>query len=205
MSTETLIFRGLNGVVEGECFPLDYGKSVVVGRSSKADISLKKCRKYKEMSAEDRKKDEEFLKVSRHHLRISFYNSQSVELEDKSQNGTFVDGIKIEKLVISDIKDRPREVSLGPGLRFRLEWGSVETLPAQPLSAEAGKAESQTRKNDSAKKSGSKAGKSQEGSQRESKDSAGDEARKSPSGASEEKQKSAADSEKRNTEKEQPK
>ncbi|MDQ7779717.1 MAG: FHA domain-containing protein [Planctomycetota bacterium] len=126
MSTETLILRGVNDLVEGEVFPLEYGQTVVVGRSSKADISLKKCKKYKDLSHEERKKNESFLKVSRQHVKISFYNSQSVEVEDKSANGTFVDGQRIEKLVIADIKDRPRELRLGPDIKFKLEWGIAE-------------------------------------------------------------------------------
>lgn len=158
MSTETLILRGLNGVVEGEIFPLDCGKTVVVGRSSKADISLKKCKRYQEMSAEARKKDTGFLRVSRQHLKIGFHDSQSVELEDKSKNGTFVDGIKIEKLVISDIKDRPREIALGPNIKFRLEWGHVETTPSVRSAERAKKNESQICESAGAKRAGSSAG-----------------------------------------------
>lgn len=147
MKTESLILRGVEGLVEGEVFPLSYGQTVIVGRSRNCDISLKKSRKYQTLTEEQKKNDTDFLSVSRRHTKISFYNSQSIEIEDMSANGTYVNGEKVSKKVIGDIKDKSYELRLGTREKFKLEWGQVELeLPnaldqaapvAQPLAPPA--------------------------------------------------------------------
>jgi pSer/pThr/pTyr-binding forkhead associated (FHA) protein len=122
MATQGLVLVGLAGVVEGEMFPLEYGKSVVVGRSRHCDISLRNCRRWNELEKAGKLPEETSKTVSRKHIKISFYNTNSIELEDLSSNGTFVDGKRIDRLIISDIKDTPHEIQLGGGELFRLEW-----------------------------------------------------------------------------------
>ena len=126
MKTECLILRGVEGLVEGEVFPLSYGQTVIVGRSRNCDISLKKSRKYQTLTEDQKKNDTDFLSVSRRHTKISFYNSQSIEIEDMSANGTYVNGEKVSKKVIGDIKDKSYELRLGTREKFKLEWGQVE-------------------------------------------------------------------------------
>ncbi|MEK7866991.1 MAG: FHA domain-containing protein [Planctomycetota bacterium] len=147
MKTESLILRGVEGLVEGEVFPLSYGQTVILGRSRNCDISLKKSRKYQTLTEEQKKNDTDFLSVSRRHTKISFYNSQSIEIEDMSANGTYVNGEKVSKKVIGDIKEKSYELRLGTREKFKLEWGQVELeLPhaadqavpvAQPLAPPA--------------------------------------------------------------------
>jgi len=126
VKTECLILRGVEGLVEGEVFPLSYGQTVIVGRSRNCDISLKKSRKYQTLTEDQKKNDTDFLSVSRRHTKISFYNSQSIEIEDMSANGTYVNGEKVSKKVIGDIKDKSYELRLGTREKFKLEWGQVE-------------------------------------------------------------------------------
>lgn len=126
MKTESLILRGVEGLVEGEVFPLSYGQTVIVGRSRNCDISLKRSRKYQSLTEEQKKNDTDFLSVSRRHTKISFYNSQSIEIEDMSANGTFVNGEKVSKKVIGDIKEKSYELRLGTREKFKLEWGQIE-------------------------------------------------------------------------------
>lgn len=123
--SEQLILRGTGGLVEGETFRVDYGETVILGRSSSCDISLKKCEKYLLLDPEERESEKHFQTVSRKHVRISFFNSTSIEIEDLSSNGTFLDGEQIQKVVISDIKDRTHELLLGTKEKFVIEWGSA--------------------------------------------------------------------------------
>ena len=55
-------------------------------------------------------------------MRISYYNANSIEVEDLSSNGTFVNGRRIRRVVITDLRDRSHELLLGTREQFRLEW-----------------------------------------------------------------------------------
>lgn len=122
MDTEGPVLIGVAGLIEGEEYPLQYGQAVVIGRSRSCEISLRKCQKYKELDAEERQGEKEFKTVSRKHVRITFYNANSIEIEDLSSNGTFVDGQRVDRVLISDIKERDHEVQLGTQERFKLCW-----------------------------------------------------------------------------------
>ena len=60
---------------------------------------------------------------------MHFYNSTSIEVEDLSSNGTYLDGEQIQRVTISDIKDRTHELLLGTKEKFVIEWGGGETVP----------------------------------------------------------------------------
>lgn len=135
MATECLLLRGTKGLCEGEVFPLKYGQAVVIGRSRHCEVSLKNCKRYKDLAAAGKGEDTEFLTVSRRHLRIHFYNSQSIELEDLSTNGTFLNGEPVRHITITDIKVRAYELRMGARETLSLEWGTVETPHEQPSAA----------------------------------------------------------------------
>ena len=118
------VLVGIEGIVEGEEFPLEYGDSVLIGRSRSCDICLMDCKKWQEMDPQTREKEMHFNTVSRKHVRVSFYNANSIEVEDFSSNGTFVDGKKIDRLLISDLRENNHEILLGTREKFRLEWRS---------------------------------------------------------------------------------
>lgn len=141
--TEQLTLKGIKGIAEGEIFQINYGQLATIGRSRLADISLRRCPKYKTLKPEDLK-SEAILSISRKHLRIGFYNWQTVELKDLSTNGTYVKPVqaeggkleikddakppdggekkfeRINRKAIADIKQQPYEIRLGTTETFIL-------------------------------------------------------------------------------------
>ena len=120
------VLVGTDGFVLGEEFQIDMGSTVVIGRSRTCDISLRRCRSWLAMDQAHRECEDDFKSVSRKHIRISYYDSSNIEVEDLSSNGTFVDGCRINRTVITDIRERSYELLLGTRERFRLEWRSPE-------------------------------------------------------------------------------
>jgi len=113
---------GVKGVVSGERFPLLANQEVLVGRSRSCEICLGKCRRWLQLNTAQQEADDEFNSVSRKHLRVIFRPPDTVELEDLSANGTFLDGQRLQRTRITDLKQRAREVRLGTRESFRLEW-----------------------------------------------------------------------------------
>jgi pSer/pThr/pTyr-binding forkhead associated (FHA) protein len=122
MSERCPVLVGIDGFVRGEEIPLQYGKTIIIGRSRGCDVSLRRCPRWRELESEEKDKQTDFKTVSRKHLRVTFYNANGIELEDLSSNGTFVDGKRIARILISDIKERDHDVLLGTRERFKLEW-----------------------------------------------------------------------------------
>jgi len=124
-----LVMVGTEGLVEGEVFQVNSGETVVVGRSRSCDISLRKCFKYLALEPDERKDDRHFQTVSRRHLRLTYRDAEQVEVENLGANGTFIDGIKVDKVIITDIRHKAHELLLGTREKFRLEW-RAEGAPA---------------------------------------------------------------------------
>jgi len=122
MAGGMLLVVGVDGMVEGEVFRVPAGSQVVVGRSRSCDISLRKCLKYLSLDPEERARNKHFQTVSRQHLQISVERGDHIELENLGANGSTVDGEPLEKLTITDLAERPRELVLGTKEKFRLEW-----------------------------------------------------------------------------------
>ncbi|MHC4777500.1 MAG: FHA domain-containing protein [Planctomycetota bacterium] len=128
----TVLLVGTEGLVEGEIFRINQGETIVVGRSRSCDISLRKCFKYLALDPEERKKDRHFQTVSRKHLRLIFKDKDQIELENMGANGTFIDGTKVDKVIITDVRFQTHEVLLGTREKFRLEWRGEEDLEPVP-------------------------------------------------------------------------
>ena len=122
MAGEGLVLVGIAGVMEGELFPLEYGKSVTIGRSRSCDISLRNCKRWDELEQAGNIPEETSKTVSRRHLKITFHNAASVEIEDLSSNGTYLDGNRIDRIVVTDVRETSHEVKLGGGDILRMEW-----------------------------------------------------------------------------------
>jgi pSer/pThr/pTyr-binding forkhead associated (FHA) protein len=122
MSPQGPVLVGIRGVVEGEVFELEYGRSLVIGRSRECDVSLRDCPRWIELEQAGNLPDDGARTVSRKHLKITYHDASSIEIEDLSSNGTFVDGKRIDRMVVTDVKETPHEVVLGAGEGFRLEW-----------------------------------------------------------------------------------
>ena len=113
---------GTAGFVKGEAFPVGLGSTVVIGRSRSCDISLQRCPTWLELDEDERDAARDFKTVSRKHVRVSCYDSDNVEVEDLSSNGTFVDGRRVDRIVLTDLRERSHELLLGTREAFRLEW-----------------------------------------------------------------------------------
>lgn len=125
----SLVLVGVEGLVEGEVFQVNKGESVVLGRSRSCDISLRKCFKYLALDPEDRKDDKHFQTVSRKHLKLTFKETDQIEIENLGANGTFIDGTKVDKVIITDVRHQSHQILLGTREKFKLEWreGAVDT------------------------------------------------------------------------------
>lgn len=131
---DRLVLTGLEGVVEGERFDVDWGQTVVLGRSRTCDISLRRCPKFQALSPEVRDTDKGLLTVSRRHARLSFPDRSTLLIEDLSANGTFVDGERVICCYLTDLRTKPHELRLGKRERMRVEVAtdSVSALSTPP-------------------------------------------------------------------------
>lgn len=120
---ECLVLEGEKGLAQGERFYLNHGEKITIGRSRICDVCLVKLKRYKALPKQ-KEKSLEVLSISRKHLQITFYNAQCVELKDMSTNGTYMDGKKIKKEIIADIKKQSYQVRLAKWETFKLYWGS---------------------------------------------------------------------------------
>jgi pSer/pThr/pTyr-binding forkhead associated (FHA) protein len=118
------VLVGTEGLVRGVEFPIEYGATVVVGRSRSCDLSLQRLDSWADLKPEEQNQEKDFRAVSRKHVRISYYNANSIEVEDLSSNGTFVDGKRVKRVVVTDLRERSYELLLGTREKFRLEWRS---------------------------------------------------------------------------------
>lgn len=118
------VLIGIEGFVKGEEYPLWRGATVVVGRSRSCDISLRRCKAWLALDPEQRDEQRDFKTVSRKHVRLSHLEPETVEIEDLSSNGTCVDGQRISRVVVTDLRERSHELLLGTREKLRLEWRS---------------------------------------------------------------------------------
>lgn len=130
----SLVLRGTGRLGEGEMIKISMGETVVVGRSRHCDWSLKRSPGYLKSEGDEREaitKSLEFRSVSRQHLRIAFLAEDMVELENLSANGTFLDGNRLDRIVLRDCLERTHAIRLGPkGVLLELAPGSLPTLSA---------------------------------------------------------------------------
>ncbi len=114
---------GTKGFLKGEERTLGLGETVVVGRSRSADISVKRATKF--LARKDRAqiaRTKRFLSVSRRHVRIHFMHPDFVEVVDLSNNGTLVDGRRVDRIALTDLREQPHVLSLNGVEDLRLEW-----------------------------------------------------------------------------------
>lgn len=120
---------GLGGHVKNEQVALEYGKPLVVGRSRKCDVSLRRSEIYRKMTAEQREKDVALKTVSSQHFKVTMFNLGSIEIVNISENGTSVDGKTITRVIVTDVSAKPHEIRFGAKEVFRLELREHAKLP----------------------------------------------------------------------------
>jgi len=132
-SDPVIVVVGVKGFLEGEARLLKPGEELVVGRGRAADLSLKRAPKFTQRS--DRlevARSERFLCVSRRHVRIQFLHPGLVEVEDLSSNGTFVDGRRVDRIGLTDLRARTHDINLGGVEVLRLEWRGAPPAASSP-------------------------------------------------------------------------
>ncbi len=111
-----LTLRGTSTLSADQCITIRPGESVICGRSRHCEWSLKKSSAYLDLDRAARaklRKQPEFASVSRKHLKITFLARDMVELENLSPNGTFVNGHRIDRVVLYDCFERTYSIQLG--------------------------------------------------------------------------------------------
>ncbi len=124
---------GTKGFLKGEERTLGLGETVVVGRSRSADISVKRATKF--LARKDRAqiaRTKRFLSVSRRHVRIHFMHPDFVEVVDLSNNGTLVDGRRVDRIALTDLREQPHVLSLNGVEDLRLEWIGAPSVNGGP-------------------------------------------------------------------------
>lgn len=124
-----LALKGEGDLASGQTLKLSLGETVVCGRSRHCDWSLKRSPDYLKAHGEERvaiQKRLSYRAVSRKHLRIAFLARDMVELKNLSANGTFVDGKRIDRIVLDDCTTTEHVIRLGPdGPQLHLVPGSL--------------------------------------------------------------------------------
>jgi pSer/pThr/pTyr-binding forkhead associated (FHA) protein len=133
-----LKLRGRGGLLDGEFVKVPLEGTVTLGRSKRCDLSLKKSARYLLSSGAARtaiRDDLAFRAVSRRHCSVTFLAPDLVEVENHSSNGTFVDGRRVARIRLEDVRFVRHEIRLGAhGDTFEIEYGSLVDLPEDSVS-----------------------------------------------------------------------
>ena len=103
---------GTHGLVAGECFILERGVEVVIGRSRSCDISLRRVPNYLKAAPATRDDDHDFNTVSRRHASVRVQGS-TAEVRDTSTNGTSVNGEPVRDRATVDLATGTVQLRLG--------------------------------------------------------------------------------------------
>ena len=129
-----VMLEGREGVAAGERLKVSLGETVYVGRSRTCDLSLKKTPAFlrdRDGARARIKASRGYRSTSRRHVRIAYLSADVVEVQNLSRNGTFVDGHRVDRVLLSDARRTGHEIRLGlHGDVLRLEPGSLPVEPA---------------------------------------------------------------------------
>jgi pSer/pThr/pTyr-binding forkhead associated (FHA) protein len=119
MADSVPVLIGTAGMVLGECFILNNGSDLVVGRSRSCDISLRRANGYLKAASEARDSDHEFNTVSRRHVRIQVTNTV-IKISDLSTNGTFCNDEPVQQSKEVDVSKGTYTLRLGTREAFQI-------------------------------------------------------------------------------------
>jgi pSer/pThr/pTyr-binding forkhead associated (FHA) protein len=119
MTDQVPVLLGTAGMVDGECFMLDRGMDIVVGRSRSCDVSLRRTATYLKTPPAQRDSDHDFNTVSRRHLKVNISGS-TASIQDLSTNGTFFNGEPMREPQKVDLVAGPCTIRLGTRESFQL-------------------------------------------------------------------------------------
>ncbi len=114
---------GIAGLCKGEEFTIELGREVTIGRSRDCDFCLRDVPKAKDLDDDDELIQKHFNTISRIHMKLTYHAPDNVELEDKSSNGLYVDGKRVDgSIVLTDLVERRHEMKLGTHETFCIDW-----------------------------------------------------------------------------------
>lgn len=119
MADQVPVLLGTAGMVDGECFMLERGMDIVVGRSRSCDVSLRRTAAYLKTPPAQRDSDHDFNTVSRRHLKVTV-TGDTAHIQDLSTNGTFFNGEPMREPQKVDLVAGPCTVRLGTRESFQL-------------------------------------------------------------------------------------
>jgi len=120
---DRLQLTGVEGMLRNDTLVIRLGETVVVGRSRQCDFSTRQSKRFLTAPEEEQRRildERSFNKVSRRHARISFLAKGQVEIRDMSRNGTFVDGNRIDRILLKGMDGMGVEICLADAERMRL-------------------------------------------------------------------------------------
>ena len=150
MADQVAVLLGTAGLVEGDCFLLDQGVDLIIGRSRSCDISLRRTTAYLKTPPAARDGDHDFNTVSRRHVRIQISNAVAA-IQDLSTNGTFYNGEPLKDHQKIDLSSGACTLRLGTRESFQLcmlDRGDPRVKDLQPVSVVAAAAKSDADKGD---------------------------------------------------------
>jgi pSer/pThr/pTyr-binding forkhead associated (FHA) protein len=112
MSEKIPVLFGTAGMVEGECYLLERGKDIIVGRSRTCDISLRRTTTYLKTPPAQRDNDHDLNTVSRRHIRLAI-TDKTVRIHDLSTNGSFCNGEPMREPITIDLSAGPCSIRMG--------------------------------------------------------------------------------------------
>jgi pSer/pThr/pTyr-binding forkhead associated (FHA) protein len=116
----------VSGHFKSEVFRLEYGKTVTVGRSREADFCLRRSEAYRALGSAEQEADNAAKTVSGKHFQVTMYNLNSIEIRNLSANGTWVDGQRIDVVMVDDISQHAHEIRFGEQEILKLEMQAHE-------------------------------------------------------------------------------
>ena len=115
-----LLITGTAGLVEGVSFRVDPGASAVLVLSRACGLSLHVLGETAEALAAT-PEGKAFRSISRRHVTIRLEEGGRVQVVDRSRHGTYLDGERIDTVILTDLAERPHELRLGSAETFRME------------------------------------------------------------------------------------
>jgi pSer/pThr/pTyr-binding forkhead associated (FHA) protein len=139
-ASRSLFLRGIAGVFKGAEYEVRLGQQVTIGRSRLCEFSAARTPECERIGRDALESNRSYRKISRRHFRIAFLNSDMVEFEDLSTNGTFVNGAKIDRLIINDMRAHEKGILVRFGETEEMKISLVKSSDSETPKPRTGEA-----------------------------------------------------------------
>lgn len=117
-----LRLTGISGYLAGETRDVARGRELTIGRSRSCGMSLRGSPRWASEGKSEKEAPAAFRSVSRRHARVRVLGEGRVEVEGLGANGTFLDGVRIDTVLLTDLPRKPRELRIARAETLRMEW-----------------------------------------------------------------------------------